>query len=60
MTSHAILLAAFFSLPAQRASFKASGIVAAVVLPNRSMLMMTFSGATPSFSLADRIMRRFA
>ena len=31
----------------------ASGIVAAVVLPNRSMLMITLSGSMPSFSVAD-------
>ena len=31
----------FFRRPLQTASFSASGIVAAVVLPNRSMLMMT-------------------
>ena len=34
----------FFSRPDATASFSASGIVAAVVLPNRSMLMITFSG----------------
>src|SRR5262249_3333075 len=50
----------FFSLPAHIASLSASGSVAAVVLPNRSMLMMTFSGSMPSLSLADRMIRRFA
>src|SRR5262249_41746554 len=43
----------FFSRPLQTASFNASGIVAAVVLPNRSMLMMTLAGSRPSFSVAD-------
>src|SRR5688572_24486823 len=42
------------------ASLSARGIVAAVVLPNFSMLMTTFSSGTPSFSAADRMMRRFA
>src|SRR6266581_5430011 len=42
------------------ASLSASGIVPAVVLPKRSMLMTTFSCGIPSFSVADRMMRRFA
>src|SRR5262249_448766 len=50
----------FFSRPAHTASFSASGIVAAVVLPNRSMLMITFSGSIPSFSVADKMIRRLA
>ena len=41
----------FLSRPDDTASFSASGIVAAVVLPNRSMLMMTLSGGTSSFSV---------
>ena len=49
-----------FSRLASTASLNASGIVAAVVLPNRSMLMTTYSSGTPSFSAADRMMRRFA
>ncbi len=42
------------------ASFSANGIVAAVVFPNRSMLMITFESSTPSFSVAAWMMRRFA
>ena len=36
----------FFSRPVFTASLSASGIVAAVVLPKRSMLMTTFSSRT--------------
>src|SRR5262245_39799872 len=42
------------------ASFSARGIVPPVVLPKRSMLMTTFSCGLPSFSVADRIIRRLA
>ena len=49
-----------FSRFSSTASLNASGIVAAVVLPKRSMLMTTFSSGTPSFAAADRMIRRFA
>src|SRR5262245_57646351 len=50
----------FFSLPEQSASFNASGIVAAVVLPKRSMLIITLSESSSRFSAAARMIRRFA
>src|SRR5262245_3931495 len=50
----------FFNRPEQTASFNASGIVAAVVLPKRSMLITTFAGSRSRFSAAAAMMRRLA
>src|SRR5262245_31866257 len=43
----------FLSRPLHTASFSARGIVAAVVFPKFSMLMITLLESIPSFSVAD-------
>src|SRR5262249_41284714 len=50
----------FFNLPENSASFNARGIVAAVVLPKRSMLITTCSESRSRLSAAARMIRRFA
>ena len=50
----------FFNRPASYASRVASGMVAAVVLPKRSILMMTLSQGNPRRSAAAVMMRRLA
>ena len=50
----------FFSLPVSTAVCMASGMVPAVVLPKRSMLMTTFSGGIFSRSAVAAMMRRLA
>src|SRR5690606_5142082 len=46
----------FFNRPSATASSSASGIVAAVVLPYRPMLITTFSSGKPSRCAADWMM----
>src|SRR5262245_59489292 len=50
----------FLSRPLHTASFSARGMVAAVVFPKFSMLIITLLESMPSFSVADWMMRRFA
>src|SRR5688572_3368145 len=50
----------FFRRPDSTASFSARGIVAAVVLPYLSMLMITLCSGMPIFSAADMMMRLLA